>query len=159
MNDDKLDPQKEINDQIQRSLNESKRDQLASEFGMSHGYVNPEIDPELEGDFLDYITQWERANAVAQQTTVWEFLGKPEIVPAEGLTIEEMERELDRIYAIMDENEMALDCINDIDIRELYEFVSGDFMKTECSDMRIPGMTHRFIYEEFFPEKYPYEED
>jgi hypothetical protein len=153
--DDQLNPQKDINDKIQRSLNESKKDQLAEEFGMLKSFFNSRLDPEIEGEFLDYILEWERANAVAQETTVWEFLGKPGIVPIDGLTVEEMERELDRIYAIMDENQMALDCINAIEIRELYEFVSGEFMKTECSDMRIPGMTHRFIYEEFFPEKYP----
>lgn len=159
MHDDQFDAQKEINDRIQCSLNESKKDQLSDEFGMSHSFFNSNLDPEVEGEFLDYILQWERANAVAQQTTVWEFLGRPEIVPVDGLSVEGMKRELDRIYAIMDENQMVLDCINEIDIRELYAFVSGEFMKKECSDMRIPEMTHRFIYEEFFPEKYPYEEE
>ena len=125
---------------------------------MSQGYVNPDIDPELEGDFLSNIEEFERTWAAQEETTVWEFLGKPEIRPIEGLTSEEMTKELDRIYAIMEENEMVLDCINDIEVNELYEFVSGAFMQTECSTMRIPGMTHRFIYEEFFPEKYPYDE-
>jgi hypothetical protein len=158
MSDIHFDSIDETNDRIQRALNESKKETLKDEFGMVHSYVNPDLEPELESDFQNYIEQWERAYAVAQQTTVWEFLGKPEIKPMASLSIEEMRAELDRIYAIMDENEMALNCINPIRVDELYEFVSGQFMKQECSDMRIPGMTHRFIYEEFFPEKYPFDD-
>ena len=153
-----IDPMQEANGRIQRTLNEVKKQELADKYGMSQGYVNPDIDPELEGDFLSNIEEFERAWAAQEETTVWEFLGKPEIRPIEGMTSEEMMKELDRIYAIMEENEMALDCINDIEVSELYAFVSGAFMQTECSDMRIPGMTHRFIYEEFFPEKYPFDE-
>jgi hypothetical protein len=157
-NDQSIGPKQEANDRIQRSLNEAKKQELAERYGMTHSYVNPQIDPEVEGDFLNYIEEFERAWATQEETTVWEFLGRPEIRPMEGLTTQEMERELDRIYAIMDENSMALDCINEIEVRELYEFVSGKFMQTECSNMRVPEMTHRFIYEEFFLEKYPFDD-
>jgi hypothetical protein len=153
MNDHNFDPFKETNDAIQRSLNEAKKKELSEKYGPSLDRTNPDIDPELEADFLHYVEEFERAWEHSDVTTVREFLGKPEILPAEGLTVEEMERELHRIYAIMEENQMALDCINEVSIRDLYQFVSGDFMKAECDDMRIPGMTHGFIYEEFFPEK------
>jgi hypothetical protein len=140
------------NDAIQRSLNEAKKQELNEKYGMSWGDSESKLDPEIESEFLNYVEEFERAYEGSEVTTVWEYLGKPELIPIEGLTLQEMERELRRIYAIMEENQMALDCINKVDIRELYEFVSGDFMKVECDDIRISGMMTRFIYEEFFPE-------
>lgn len=153
MNDHNFDPFKETNDAIQRSLNEAKKQELNEKYGMSWDNTESKLDPEIEGEFLNYVEEFERAWEHCEEITVWEFLGKPEIVPAAGLTPEEMERELYRVYAIMEENQMALDCINEVSIQDLYTFVSGDFMEQGCNNMRIPGMRHHYIYEEFFPEQ------
>jgi hypothetical protein len=142
----------QTNATIQRSLNEAKKEELAEKYGASFSDGESNIDPELEGDFLNYVEEFERTWGHSDVITVWDFLGKPEILPADGLTDQELESELHRVSVIMEENQIALDCINEVSIQDRYKFISGDFMKVECNNIRIPGMTHHFIYEEFFPE-------
>jgi hypothetical protein len=143
----------ERNKEIQRALNQAKEQELIEKYDMVVSKVQ-ELDPELESIYLSQVEEFERQWKDRKLTTVWEFLGKPEIKPIDGLRPEEMQRELDRVFAIMAEHSMHLDTINKIPIEELYAFVTGPFMQEEMNDMRIPGMMHGFIYEEFFPEKY-----
>lgn len=144
----------ERNKEIQRALNQAKEQELIEKYDMVVNKVE-ELDPELESIYLSQVEEFERQWKGRKLTTVLEFLGKPEVKPVDGLRPEEMQRELERIYGIMAEHSMHLDTINKIPIEELYAFVSGPFMQEEMNDMRIPGMMHGFIYEEFFPEKYP----
>src|SRR4051812_9475232 len=64
-------------DQIhdQRTENELKKIKLALEHGMdmSQSFTDPDLPPELEGEFLDYMQQWEDQYAQRKRTTVFEM--------------------------------------------------------------------------------------
>jgi hypothetical protein len=147
------------NERIQRALNESKRQQLKDEFGMPEGYRNPDTEPEIEGQFLDYMLEWERAFAKAEPTTVEAFIGNPVFEHREDLSIDEMNAEIDRILAIMAENRVYLECGSSIDVKELYDFLLLDFMKHECLDMRVTDTNVRYSYEEMRPEFYEFDDE
>jgi hypothetical protein len=147
------------NDAIQRALNESKRQQLKDEFGMPEGYRKSDIDPELEGQFLDYMLEWERAYASAEETTVKAFIGDPEIIHRDDLSVDEMNAEIDRILEIMAENRVFLECSTSIDVKELYDFLLLEFMQHECLDMRVTDTNVRYSYEELRPEFYEFDDE
>ena len=158
MSENDFDSISEMNDSAQRALNESKREQLREEFGMEMSMTSPGLDPEVEGDFLNQVMEFERQWKSAEPTTVWKFIGEPEITHVDGLSKDEMSTEIKRIYEIMAEYGVDLSSPEDLDVKELYDFVTQDFMQEEIDGIKIPGMIHGFIYEEFFPEKYPFDE-
>lgn len=56
---------------IQKSLAESKRQQLRDEFGMQMDYTSPTISPEAENEWLNYILEFERQFANAHWMKRW----------------------------------------------------------------------------------------
>jgi hypothetical protein len=65
----------EIRRRIQKSLAESKRQQLRDEFGMQRDYISPTLSPEAENNWLDYILEFERQFENAQTFMVREQIG------------------------------------------------------------------------------------
>lgn len=45
----------------------------------------------------------------------------------------------------------ALDFLCDVDDAEAYRFITEELMDEEIDDIRIEGLRHCFIYEEFHP--------
>lgn len=88
---------KQQSDQAQRALNESKKQELKEKFGMGESYINPDIDPAVEGEFLDHIVEFEKQWATAEPMTVWEFIGKPDFRPSSEVKDSELSTEIDRL--------------------------------------------------------------
>lgn len=42
--------------------------------------------------------------------------------------------------------------------REFYECLVGPLFEEESMGIRIPGMMHGFIFEEFYPDRFPYDD-
>jgi hypothetical protein len=76
---------------IQRALNDAKRRDLEQRYGMQSPHTDAEIQPELEGEFLNYVEEFERQYAAAKRTTVREMAGSPEVKPLSDLTPEELD--------------------------------------------------------------------
>ncbi len=83
--------------------------------------------------------------------TVYDFIGKPPFKPWDSLTPEQIGTELKRLQSIMAKNAVALDCICRYDDIVIYRFLTEELFSHEMDLIRIPGMTHHFIYEEFHP--------
>jgi hypothetical protein len=60
---------------IQKSLAESKRQQLRDEFGMQMDYTSPTLSPKAENKRLDYILKFERQFENVKPITVREQIG------------------------------------------------------------------------------------
>lgn len=58
---------------------------------------------------------------------------------------------LNELFDLLDKNNISLDTICDVEEKELYRFITDELFEHEMDDMRIPGMTSCFIYEEFHP--------
>ena len=63
---------------IQRALNEAKKKDFEKKYGMESYLNDPEIEPEVEGEFLDYVEEFERQYQSAKRTTVRELVESPE---------------------------------------------------------------------------------
>jgi hypothetical protein len=62
-------------------LAQAKREQLRDEFGMQFDYVDPQLSPEAQNEWLDYVLEFERQFENAQRITVRERIGNPPIEP------------------------------------------------------------------------------
>ncbi len=147
-NDDEL-PKLDIHDE-----NEFKKLKLSIEHGASYfGKGNADIPPEIEGQFLDYITNFENASKNAKQISVFEKLGNPDYKPESTLTNDEITIELERIELLMHNQGMTLDVLADYidEERLIYKFITEELFDYEISDINILGMQTCFIYEEFHP--------
>lgn len=146
--DDEL-PQLDIRDE-----NEFKKLKLSIEHGSSYwGKGNAEVPPEIEGQFLDYIMNFENASKNAKNITIFEKLGQPEYRSESELTQEEITIELERIELLMQKQGLVLDVLADYPDEErlIYKFITEELWQHEISDMNLPGMRTCFIYEEFHP--------
>lgn len=142
----------------QRTENELKKIKLALEHGMDldKSESNPELDPEVEGQFLDYIQMWEEQAALRKTISIFDLTGQPDLKPESEISDDEIENELDQVYDLLHVNGVQLDCLCEVAPREVYRFITEELMKKETNDIRIPGMMHCYIYENFYPN-HPYD--
>ncbi|HMQ70845.1 MAG TPA: hypothetical protein PKC58_17850, partial [Ignavibacteria bacterium] len=132
-------------------------------FGMKESDTS-KLDPEMENQWLNSVYEFENKFKDAKRITLYEFIGKPEFrsLENEKLSEGEIAIELERIYKIMEENSIRLDAICEYENKDelLYRFITEELFNEEIDDMRIDGMNHCFIYEEFHPNhKYDLTQD
>jgi hypothetical protein len=141
-----------------RTENDIKKLKLTAEHGLDleRSFVESDLPPEVEGQFLDYIKQWEDQYAQRKMTTVGERLGNPTFTRVSDLSAEEVKPALKNAITLLNEQNVKLDTLCEVDDVELYRFITEELLQVEMNDIRIPGMVHGFIYEEFHPN-HPYD--
>lgn len=134
-----------------RMENADRKQQMADEFGASFGTTDKDADPALESEWLNNIEEFERQFENARRIPLRQYLGDPVVKPVSDVSDEMLETELRVLYDLLATNNVALDCICEVPERELYRFIVEELLDEEIDDMHIPGMTCRYIYEEFHP--------
>lgn len=134
-----------------RQENEELKKKMEEEFGAASQWSSPDLSPEMENDFLKHIMEFENAWKNTKKTTVYEFLGKPVFRRVENLQPEEISAELERMYTLMEKNQISLDTICEVPDDELYRFITEELFNEEIDDVRIEGMMSCYTYEEFHP--------
>lgn len=142
---------KKKNNEINQKIdNELKKEALKQKYGAAFmgGENTP---PHIESEWLNYIEKYEEQFNKNEITTVWKFIGKPSYpkiseIPPESTTIE-----LDRLLQVMAEHNVYLDISSEVEDKELYRFLTEELFQEEMDNIRIPGMSHNFIYEEYYP--------
>jgi hypothetical protein len=150
-NDDFLDESHdEAQDEIQRLLNEAKRTQLQEQYGMVFSHAGKSsLPPEVEGDWLDHIAEFERQLEGAAQISLREFVGFPEVRAVKDVPDSEIESELAHILDHLAGHEVFIDFPDHIGDAAAYRFVVERLLDEEIMDIRMPGTRLHFIYEEF----------
>jgi len=138
--------------EIDRKIdNELKKRDLTKKYGASFSNINDDLSPEIENIWLNNIEEFEKQYEKAKLTTVWEYIGKPEYRKITEINESEISPRLNELFDLLDKNNISLDTICDVEEKELYRFITDELFEHEMDDMRIPGMTSCFIYEEFHP--------
>lgn len=136
---------------IQRALNDAKRKELERKYGMRSSHGDSRLEPEAEGEFLDYVEEFERQYQSAKRTTVRDMAGRPDVKPLSELTSEELDSELFLLLKRLEAHSIEVDFLCEVEPAEQYRFLTEELLNEEMDDIRIPGMTSHFIYEEFHP--------
>ena len=137
-------------DRIQRSLNESKKRELEEKYGPFQSSES-KAPPEIESQFLRNIEEYEQQYQNAGQVTVGQFIGNPVFRKLGEIPHDELETELDTVLECLAGHNVLIDFLCDVPIEERYRFITEELMARETDDIRIEGMNHHFIYEEFHP--------
>jgi hypothetical protein len=138
--------------------NDIKKIKLSLEHGVdfAQSSVSPDLTAEIEGQFLDYIQNWEEQFARRKMTTVYEMAGKPTFMPISEIPGDEISTALENALKRLDKYSIRLDTLCDVSDYELYRFITEELLQVEINDIHIEGMLHCFTYEEFHPN-HPYD--
>ncbi len=136
----------EMQRRIQESLNESKRQILRDEFGMVADYSSGSLPPEIEGEFLDHVLEFERQFEKAKPITVRERIGDPPILPIDDIPVEELDTAIDSLLELMEAHGVFVDFLGDVQVDEVYRYLTGKLLDEELDDIDIPGMQMCFTY-------------
>lgn len=139
------------NEKIQRILNEKKRQELAERYGANFDHTNPSLPADVEAEWLNYIEEFEQQFENAARVSVHEYLGYPIVMSLSAIAPENLAEELDGLLEFMYLHGVAVHFLADVDDYEAYRFIVEELFDEEVDDVRIPGMTTNFIYEEFHP--------
>jgi hypothetical protein len=143
---------KKNNDYYDKKIDiELKRKALSEKYGVHFGETNTELPAEIEEVWLNSVEKIERQYENAKSTTVWEYIGKPACRKITELNHNEISARLNELFDLLNNNNIALDTICEVEEKELYRFITEELFEHEMNDMRMPGMTCHFIYEEFHP--------
>ena len=135
---------------IQEALNQAKKAELEQKYGARFSELS-KLPPEVEEQWLNNIEEFERQFRNSRDITVREFLGSPAFPLMEDLPAGSLEEEISNVLDFLDFNDIAVDCLAEVADEDFYRFLTTELMEAEISDVRMPGWTHRYIYEEFHP--------
>jgi hypothetical protein len=137
-------------DAIQRILNDAKRSDLEERYGARFIRVGTtRLPPEIESDFLDYISEFHRQLETAENISVRAFVEFPVARPIADLAESEVEAELEHLLDHMSRFEVFVHFPDYVRPSEAYRFLVEVLLDAEMMDIRIPGMRNHFDYEEF----------
>lgn len=139
-------------DSIQRSLNEAKKAELRQKYGATFLAGDPKLPPDIESRWLSSIEEFEQKFESAETTTVRKFVGDPILRPLGKIPYGKLEEELERILNLLDANDIVVHFAREVSPSEKYRFLAEELMDVEMQDIRIEGMTHNYMYEEFHPD-------
>lgn len=138
-------------DDVQRRRNEQKRRELAARYGAIFADSEPSLSADIEAEWLDYIEEFERHFEDANRISVREYLGNPQVLALASIPPDNLEEELDDLLEFMYLHGVAVHFLCEIADWEAYRFIVDELFYELVDNVRIPGMTTNFIYEEFYP--------
>ena len=112
------------------------------------------LSPQVENEFLNYIHAFEKQSQNPKYIKVFDKIERPvHFKPVAEIRDDEIEAAWETLQEYLHQYHISLNaCSPNISVRELYRFTTEELFEHEMSDMNIPGMTHGFIYDEFYPD-------
>jgi hypothetical protein len=148
MNESFLDERQE---RIQKALNEAKKREIEEKYGARFSDAQSELPPEVEAQWLNYITEFELQFENAKRISIRERLGSPSFRSLDEIPPEELEAEIDRVLDLLSGIDVAVDSLAEVSDEDFYRFLTTELINEEIDDIKIEGMRHCFIYDEFHP--------
>jgi hypothetical protein len=136
----------DIRRQIQAALNDSKRDILREQFGMVHEHRSPNLSPEMESEWLDYILEFERQFENAPRITVRARVGDPAPPPLEAVDPGDLVAAVDALLELLAAHTINVEFLGEVDYETVYRYLTEELLDEEIDDIRIPDLWVNFIY-------------
>ena len=137
-----------------RQENEFKKLKMSLE----HGAVFPaelsqNLPPEIEGAFLDSIINFEKAFRNSKKISIFEKIRKPHFVPENVLNDAEIDIEIQKVHDLLSKYgiEFGVLAADDYGNREIYKFLTEEFINEEVEAIQLRGFISFFNYEDFRP--------
>lgn len=125
---------------------------LKAEFGAECTTGGEGIPPLIVNEFLKSVYEFEQKfREPREQIKIYDKLGKPLFKRSDELTDKQLSRELKKLQKHMHRHGLELDVLGEYADRTIYTFITEEFFEHEMEDLHMPGYTHHFCYEEFYP--------
>ena len=142
---------KNKSEEVQKFENELKKLKLSAENGAQFFEGETSIPTDLEAEWLNHISSFEKAFENPTLKTIREILNNPIFPPVESLSEEQLTAELEKAYKLFEKHQIYLGTIYDVSTIDLYRFISTEFVNENIQVNDIPGMITHFTYEDFYP--------
>jgi hypothetical protein len=139
-------------DSIQRALNEAKKAELQQKYGAKFWAGDSRLPSDIESQWLNNIEEFEQKFESAETTTVRKFVGSPVWRPLGEIPHGLLDQELEKVLNLLDANDIVVHFGHGVSPAEKYRFLAEELMEVKMQDIRIEGMTHNYVYEEFHPD-------
>ena len=140
-------------DRIQRALNEQKRKELEEKYGARFSFNDADAPPEIIGEWLQTVEEFERRFQSAGKTTVRAYAGDPATPPPSTIPAGKMIAELRRLLEHLSAHAIAVHFDRTVPAAEAYRFIVEELFEMEIDDVHLDGMTHNFVYSDFHPDE------
>jgi len=120
------------------------------------GNSEEKLPPEIENEFLKNIVEFEKHFDKRKTIKILDRIGRPEhFKPIAKIPDIEIDREYQSLLNYLERYEIHFSvCSPNIPVKELYRFITEELFEYEMDDIRLPGWTTNFIYDEFYPDPY-----
>ena len=129
---------------------ELKKKELEKKYGTSI-IKKDNISLELESEWLNHIEKIQQQFQNVEKITVWEYIGKPAYRKTDEIEPEKITEELINLSLTLLEQNIYVDAIYNIGVKELYRFITEEMFFHKINNIRIKGLVVRLIYEDFHP--------
>ncbi len=106
---------------------------------------------ELENAFLKNVLAFEEAYTRNEEIRIYEILGKPAFKPYAEACKGDLALETEAVLEIYESKNINVDHVYDVNEKDYYIFLTEELPEHMTNDLKIPGWTNNFIYEEFHP--------
>lgn len=134
----------EIRRKIQKSLAQSKREQLRDQYDMQFDHTDTPFSPEEENKWLDDLLEFERQLEHAPRITVRARIGNPVIQPASEIPLYAFEEAVATLLELLDEHDIAIDFMGEWDFLAIYRYLTEELLDEEMDDIRVEGFISCF---------------
>ena len=115
-------------------------------------HIDTDASPEMEHAFLQLVLSIE-AMYPLEKTTVYQFIGKPELPPLDTLTTETgCAEQVEKLLQLLDQNAIDIVFREDTSWREMLRFLVEDLMPEPIDRIRLPQLRALFFYDSFYPD-------
>ena len=134
----------------QKIDNELKKKELEKKYGSHFSHVS-NLPTEIENEWLNNIEKFEQQFNNSETISVLKAIGEPKFKRIQELKPNEISFELQRLFDLMNKNNIILDMLCEVEEKEIYRFITEELFVYEIENIRIKGMNTCFIYEDFHP--------
>jgi hypothetical protein len=138
------------NDDIQRALDEAKKEDPRSRYGANFAAVDEPIPVQVEHEWLNQVEEFEHQFAERGMTTVRNFIGNPCITPLLEVPPHLLRAELDRLLRLLAEHQIGIEYDGLVGTAATYDFITTELLDQEIEDVHIPGMVTVFVYGRYY---------
>lgn len=108
----------------------------------------------LENIFLKNVVEFEKQFENRKTIKVFDKIGQPaQFKPAAEIPDTAIDAAWKELEELLHQHGVGLSaCSPNVSNRELYRFTVEELFLHEMDDINVPGLTHEFIYDEFYPD-------
>jgi len=111
------------------------------------------LPPEIENEFLKNIEEFERQHENAKYVKVIDLIGNPKFKKIDELSAKALTDAIDEVLDLYGKHAINISIIEEEEVSDsdFYVFLTEELPEEETEDIRMPGWTTNYIYEEFHP--------